>query len=236
MTDDDFDIESLAAYLHLQPEQIRKMADRGRLPGRRVGGDWKFSQAEIHHWFEEKIGASSELELIEVEKVLDRQTVATDEDIRIAELLNADRICVPLAARTRNSVIERICEFAADSGALWMPREMADAIRSREEMHSTALENGVALLHSRRPQPSLFGESFVALGITSTGIPFGGPRGCLTDLFFLIASADESIHLRTLARLSRMICLPELLQKLREATDSGAAHKAVVDAENGIQQ
>ena len=228
MAHDDFDIDSLAVYLHLTPEQIRKMADRGRLPGRRVGGGWKFSKAEIHHWFEDKIGASDESELIEVEKVLQHQSSCSSG---IRELVSESTIFVPLAARTKNSVIERICEATAESGTLWLAREMADAIRQREELHPTALENGVALLHPRRPQPSFFGEPFISLGITSGGIPFGGPRGCLTDVFFLIASSDEASHLRILARLSRLIQLEDFVETLRDVENATAAMKLIVDAD-----
>ena len=46
---EDLDVPKLAEYLHLTPEQVKKMAVRGRLPGRRVGGQWRFSEAEIHH-------------------------------------------------------------------------------------------------------------------------------------------------------------------------------------------
>lgn len=231
MAHEDFDIDSLAVYLHLTPEQIRKMADRGRLPGRRVGGDWKFSKAEIHHWFEDKIGASDESELIEVEKVLQGQTV---EQINIKDLINASRICIPLLARTKNSVIDRICEFTAQSGALWLAKDMAEAIRQREELHPTALENGVALLHPRRPQPSFFGEPFISLGITSGGIPFGGPRGVLTDIFFLIASSDEATHLKILARLSRLIQLEGFVENLRSATDAGKAWQMIAEVDDSI--
>ena len=31
-------IESLAQYLHLNPEQVAKLAERGKLPGRRIAG------------------------------------------------------------------------------------------------------------------------------------------------------------------------------------------------------
>ena len=53
---EDFDINSLAAYLHLTPDQVKKMAERGQVPGRQLGEGWKFSRAEIHHWLEDKIG------------------------------------------------------------------------------------------------------------------------------------------------------------------------------------
>jgi PTS system nitrogen regulatory IIA component len=235
--EEDFDIDSLASYLHLNPDQVRKMANRGRLPGRRVGGDWRFSHAEIHHWLEEKIGVSDNEQLIEVQRVLDQQqqTIrSSSAEIDIPQLLSVDRICIPLNARTKNSVIDRMCEFAADSGALWSPKEMAEAIRRREELHPTALENGVALLHPRRPQPGFFGEPFLALGITSSGIPFGGPRGCLTDVFFLIASSDESFHLRVLARLSRLIHITDFIENLRVAGDNAVAWQLVADADNSI--
>lgn len=230
MSHEDFDIDSLAVYLHLTPDQIRKMADRGRLPGRRVGGDWKFSKAEIHHWFENKIGASkNEDELIEVEKVLQGKAI---EEFKLRDLIDASRICIPLPARTKNSVIEKICDFTAQSGTLWLAREMADAIRQREELHPTALENGVALLHPRRPQPSFFGEPFVSLGITSGGIPFGGPRGVLTDIFFLIASSDEAAHLQILARLSRLIQLEDFVENLRSAADAVEAWQMIAEADD----
>ena len=235
MAEEDFDLESLAKFLHLTPDQVRKMADRGKIPARRVGGGWRFSRAEIHHWFETKIGLSDEKELIEVQKVLDRQKATSESSFeKITELLLPERIAIPLPAKTKNSVIEKVCEFSADSGALWQPTEMAAAIRSREELHPTALENGVALLHPRRPRPSFFGEPFLVLGVTSSGIPFGGPRGCLTDIFFLIASPDEAFHLRVLARLSRLVHLGELLQGIREAENPNEVWQLIDQADENL--
>ncbi len=72
MVDDDFDIERLAAYLHLDPAQVARLADRGRLPGRKVGGQWRFSQAAIHHWLEERMGLSGADELKQMETALGR--------------------------------------------------------------------------------------------------------------------------------------------------------------------
>ncbi len=154
MAQDDFDVASLAAFLHLTPDQVRRMADRNRLPGRRIGGEWKFSRAEIHHWFEERIGASDEQELVEVEKVLDRQP-GTPEASAFVELLSESNVSIPLVARTKRSVISKMCGMAADAGLLWDESKMEEAIHTREELHPTALENGVALLHPRRPQPEL---------------------------------------------------------------------------------
>ncbi len=107
-------------------------------------------------------------------------------------------------------------QLAARNGLLWDPKKMAEAIRSREQLQTTALDNGAALMHPRRPLASILAEPVLAVGIALQGIPFGG-RGGLTDVFFLICSTDDRGHLRTLARLSRLIASEDLLSALRTA-------------------
>jgi PTS system nitrogen regulatory IIA component len=234
MAHEDFDIDSLAAYLHLTPQQVMKLADRGKIPGRKVAGQWRFSQAEIHHWVEHRIGLSDEEELIEVEGVLEQSAGATPADIVIASLLLPEAIAIPLEARTRNSVINRMVDLAAGTGLLWDPEKMAEAVRAREDLYPTALDNGVALMHPRRPMSGILCQAFLALGCTSSGIPFGRGRGGMTDVFFLICSVDDSGHLRTLARLSRVIGSPGFLDALRAAPDAGAAHALIAETENSL--
>ena len=217
MSQADFDIDGLAAYLHMMPGDIAKLADRGKLPGRRVGGRWRFSRAEVHHWLEERIGLSDDQELAHMEGLLERSAeLGGDVDPSLAMLLHLDAIGAPLSARTRGSVIEKMCELAAATGSLWDPAKMAEAVRGREEMHSTALDNGIALLHPRRPMPAILAEAVVAVGICPQGIPFGGRHG-LTDIFFLICSTSDHEHLRVLARLSRVIKDPQVFADLRAA-------------------
>jgi PTS system nitrogen regulatory IIA component len=227
----DFDLQSLAEYLHVTPAQVQRMADRGRLPGRKIGGQWRFSRADIHHWLERQIGTGDPKELRGVEQVLQRQESSSTEPIRIVQWMAAELVAIPLEARTRNSAIDSICALAANSGRLWDSAAMADAIRNRESLHPTALENGVALLHPRRPMPNIISDSFIALGIVPRGIPFGGPRGVLSDIFFLIASYDERTHLRILARLSRLVIDPSFAPSLRLCQSPGEALALIDSAE-----
>lgn len=233
MPHEDFDIDSLAAYLHLPPGQVAKMADRGKLPGRKIGGRWRFSRAAIHHWLEERIGASDADELVEVEEVLERNAAQADQPaISVAALLPLEAIAVPLAAKTRNSVIVAMTQLAAGTGLLWDPEKMADAIRARESLHPTALDNGVALMHARRPMASILAEPFLALGITPSGVPFGA--GGLTDLFFLICSCDDRGHLRLLARLSRLVSDNALLASLRSAQSPAEVLACIEECEQNL--
>ncbi|MGD0897495.1 MAG: PTS sugar transporter subunit IIA [Thermoguttaceae bacterium] len=234
MPHSDFDLAGLARYLHLNPQQVARLADRGQLPGRKVAGQWRFAKADIHHWFERRIGLSDGLELVQVEGVLQRSApVAEEQDIQISELLPLEAIAVPLPARTRASVLDWMVELAGRTGWLWDPAAMTEAVRSREEMHSTALGNGVALLHPRRPMPKILAQACLALGITTTGIPFGSDAP-LTDVFFLICSMEDRGHLRTLARLSRILATAGFLDSLRAAPDAAIARQLIVDTEANL--
>ncbi len=235
MADDDFDISSLASFLHLLPAQITKLAERSKLPGRRVGGQWRFSRPEINQWLEERIGVSDDPQLAAMETNLERVESSSAEEIQIAMLLPVEAIAAPLNARTRGSVIASMCELAANTGMLWDPGKMAEAVTDREAMHPTALDIGVALLHPRRPQSSILGESILALGITGQGIPFGGTRG-LTDVFFLICATDDHQHLRILARLSRMINDPDWLASLRSAADAIDTHQLIASRDEELSE
>lgn len=215
MAREDFDIAALARYLHLDPDKVSKLAERGQLPARRVGGQWRFSSQDVHHWLEDRLAGSNE-ELAHVEAVLDAAH-GTPGQVELAQLLSPEAIRLPLEARTRNSVITSMVEVAMETGMLWDAGKMADAVKQRENLHSTALENGVALLHPRRPLPHILGESLLAFGRTSSGIPFGSETGRLTDLFFLICATDDVTHLQILARLSRLLTDRDFLPGLRSA-------------------
>jgi len=226
----DFDVDSLATYLHLQPGQITRLANRGKLPGRKVSGRWRFARVEIHHWLEDRIGLSDEKELAHVEHALQRAGEKLVDPVEgIPALTCLDTIAVPLRARTRRSVIGEMVRLAASTGMLWDPEKMIDEVCAREQMHPTALDNGVALLHPRRPMTSILAQPLLAVGITLGGIPFGDHRGSLTDVFFLICSTDDQGHLQTLARLSRMLTVPSFLETLRDATCAAEAFEVIVE-------
>jgi PTS system nitrogen regulatory IIA component len=233
---EDLDVARLAEYLHLNPDQVTKMAVRGRLPGRRVGGQWRFSEAEIHHWLEDRIGASDSDELNKVQRVLDRaaeRASGQEADRPIHELCTVDTIAVPLNARTRGSVIRSICELATKSGLMWDAPAMAEAVRAREQMHPTALDCGVALLHPRRPQSTILADSVVAVAVCPAAIPFSD-SGHLTDIFFLICSYDDASHLRILAKLSRMIADGKMLSRIRESESPAEVWHCLQESEEAI--
>jgi len=150
-----------------------------------------------------------------------------DADVPVDSLLSASSVQVPLEARTKRSVLESLVEVGGRTWQIWEPATVLKAVREREEVLSTAFDNGVAIPHSRNPLPDLLGQSLVAFGRTFSGIPFGGPKGRLTDLFFLVLCRDSRTHLRVLARLGRLIQMDDFLDELRGSDDSQTAYDVI---------
>ncbi len=225
----------LVKYLHLPEQKVKKLVDRGDIPGRKVKGEWQFSMPEINSWLEQRIGASNDGELADIEDNFLRAAPGEEsQQVEIAKLLPLEAIAVPFQVRTKESAIRSMTQLAVNTGLLWDGEKMAEALRKREELHSTALDNGIAVLHPRRPMPNILGETFLALGIAPSGIPFGGGFGNLTDIFFLLCSMDDQVHLRILARLSRILTAPSFLATLRGLESAAEVRRLIADTEATI--
>jgi PTS system nitrogen regulatory IIA component len=58
----------------------------------------------------------------------------------------------------------------------------------------------------------------------------------LTDIFFLIGSSDDVSHLRLLARMSRLLQNPQLLDDFRHTASAGDVWQLIVDAESELDK
>ncbi len=150
------------------------------------------------------------------------------------DLLTPEFVAPALPAKTRASVLREMTALADKTGRLWDRPGLLAALEAREALCSTGLPGGLALLHTRNPEPYLFESLFVVLGRTVQPIPFGAPDGQPTDLFFLLACPDERLHLHTLARLCLMVQKTQLLEQLRQAPDAQAMYESLIAAEQTV--
>lgn len=232
MSHDWFSLDELAQHLGRDRREIEKLANRGRIPGRKMSGDWQFHPTEITHWLEQEMREYTDRELALIEQT--NRPVEVDSTALIANLLSVETVQVPLEARTKRSVLETLIEVAGRTWQIWQPAALLSAIQEREAVLSTAFGNGVALPHPRNPLPEALGQSVLAFGRTQSGIPFGAPNREMTDLFFLVLCRDSRTHLAVLARLGRLIQQPGFLEGLRAIDDSLGAHQFIVEAEQQL--
>lgn len=225
-------LDELARHLGRDRRVLEKLANRGRIPGRKVSGQWQFHGREVTHWVEQEMRAYSGGELRVLEE--SQHSTEVDADIPVTSLLHLETVQIPLQARTKRSVLECLVEVAGRTWQVWKPADVLEAVQRREAVMSTGFENGVAIPHPRTPLPDALGESVIAYGRTFAGIPFGAPRRCLTDLFFLVLCNDSGTHLRVLARLGRILQLPGLVDDLRNTDDRAATYAIICAADHKV--
>lgn len=221
-----FDVQQVGKILHLPPKKIERLAEHGELDGRKSQGKWLFSKADLLVWFEKNMDEGSGESHFETMEEFAEEHVPQEEaeELSIADLLPPEAILFPFTAKTKDSVIRELARKSAERMKVWDADRLADALRKREEMMSTAMENGVAILHPRRPMPDNTAETFLALGVSLRALPFGGGFNNLTDLFFLVCATDDQTHLRLLAGIGRMLSRSGFLDRLRQLESPAEIH------------
>jgi len=226
-------LNEAAEYLHMTGEDLERLVKEGGIPFERQGGRLVFTRKEVDVWASRRILGASRKRLESYHRgTTDRLKRLTEGGEMLVELLRPEAITPALDARTRASALKEMVALAERTGLVNYPRELLDMLRQREELCSTALPGGPALLHPRHHDPYMFSDSFVALGRTRPPIPFGAPDGAPTDLFFLVCCQDDRIHLHILARLCLICTRTKLIARLREAPDAKTMRAAILKAEH----
>ena len=68
MSRDYYTIEELTRQLGRDQRVVEKQVSRGNIPGRRVGGEWRFNKTEITNWLELEIREFSSSDLATLER------------------------------------------------------------------------------------------------------------------------------------------------------------------------
>lgn len=230
----------VASYLAMDLREVVKLASREQIPCRKLSGDkapndrFRFIKSEVDHWIETRMHTLDCQQLGGISKgVSDYHGMDTEEMLLCSHIPDGG-LDVPMHARTREATIRELVDVADRAGMVHLKADLLDEVRQREELCSTALIPGVALPHPRHPVEYDIVESFVVVGLTHSGIPFGAPDGSLTRLFFLVCCKDERTHLHLLARLAQMLHTPGVLDELTTAESPEELMKTLRCCEKAI--
>jgi nitrogen PTS system EIIA component len=230
-----FGLKEVASYLHLSGADVERLVKNQDIPFERHGDRLVFRKVAIDAWASQRILGLESRRLAEYDqKSSGSLQRITAHQALMPELIRPEYIAVALTAKTKASVLRQMAALAEKTGNVSDPQALVRGLEAREELCSTGVPGGIALLHSRDPEPYLFEAAFLALGRTLQQIPFGSPDRQPTDLFFLIGCPDDGTHLHTLARLCLMAQKTDLLAQLRQAADAPAMCEAILAAEQAV--
>lgn len=210
----------------MDAREVRRLAERGVIPGQLVGGQWRFHRAALLDWLQRDMHTLDEIDRRNLERA-----VADEPDAHLlSQLIPRAGVELNLPARSRASVLRELVRLVERTGLLYDAEGMHAALEEREAQGPTALPGGLALPHPRRPMPYATAEPLICIARVPAGIGFSAADGRLTDLFILICSHDDRSHLHALARVS-LTFSPELCAALRSAATADEALQLIADAE-----
>ncbi len=213
-------LEEFARHVCMDVRDVRRLAERGKLPGNKVGGQWRFNRAKVTEWLQQEMHKLDEPRLIALEGSMGGSVAepVDESGMIVTDLIGLDGIDIALPARTKASVLRELVRLAARTGLLYDADGLLEAVQQREELFSTALPNGVAIPHPRQPMPYVSAEPLICVAFVPGGIGFGASSTELTRAFFLICCHDDHYHLCVLARLMRILSEDTVEQLLQTTT------------------
>lgn len=142
--------------------------------------------------------------------------------MNIGELLEPRAIAPRAGGIGKRQALSAVADIAARNFGL-KSEQVLDALLEREAAGSTGVGHGVAVPHARLPGLTRMRGVFVRLEQPTA---FESVDDQPVDLVFALFAPVESDteHLRTLARVSRLLRQPDLRQQLRKARTAEAIY------------
>lgn len=127
-------IEEVAAYLRVSERTVYDWAQKGDLPGGKLGTTWRFKREDVENWVNSRL--SSKPANPSAAKVADGATLTTG---RVIIMDTADK----------DTVLRRLVDLLAESNAVRDRDALLKGILAREELMSTGIGFGVGVPHVR---------------------------------------------------------------------------------------
>jgi PTS system nitrogen regulatory IIA component len=132
---------------------------------------------------------------------------AAPAPLTVAGAMSLSRIRLNLAGASKEAVLRELAMMAVDTGRKRDVDTLFKALKAREDLCSTCVDEGVAIPHSRNAIVGLVKELVIVYG-RHAGIDFGAFDGQPVRHFFLLCAPNVSQHLQLLGRLARMVRQP----------------------------
>lgn len=153
--------------------------------------------------------------------------------MHLSEILRCEMVWPSLTSTTKEDVIRELAYLIAQGSPPLNSSDLSNALLDREKLGSTGIENGIAIPHAKVPG---LDHIIVACGKSDKGLDFDAHDSKATHLFFVLLAPEHStgMHLKVLARLSRLLKESRVRNKLLEAHGSQDMFNIIIEEDNKL--
>lgn len=152
--------------------------------------------------------------------------------VNLLDFLPLEGIQIDLQSQNKKEILKELTTLLVNAhGIRSAQNEIYKALLEREELGSTGIGQGIAIPHGKS---ELVKEVVAALGISKKGIDFDALDGEPVYLFFLVVAPPNTsgLHLKVLAKISRLLRDKFFRQALREAKSPEEVLKVIKQEDN----
>jgi nitrogen PTS system EIIA component len=146
--------------------------------------------------------------------------------MKITDILSPDLVVAELKGNTKAEVIRELAGYFASKYPQVDAAQLAAVLTERERLGSTAIGDGIAIPHGKlRGVDRILG----VFGRHRAGVDFDSLDGRPTHLFFVLVAPEDSasLHLKALARVSRLMKDPGFRERLLNAADASELYRLI---------
>lgn len=153
--------------------------------------------------------------------------------MKIVDLLRPAAIAADLKSRGKNEVLTELAEVAVTVDGSLKRDDVLRVLLERERLGSTGIGDGVAIPHGKL---KALDQLLICFGRSRPGVDFDSMDGKPAHLFFLLIAPEESvgIHLKTLARISKLLKNPAVRRRLVEAAGGEEIYRIIAQEEEKL--
>lgn len=138
--------------------------------------------------------------------------------MKISDHLNLKAISSNLTAKTKVEVLAEMVDLLCKVKPELNARELLAVFIEREELGSTGIGEGIAIPHGKLKG---LDQLLMAFGRHKEGVDFDSMDNHPAHLFFLLLAPENeaTLHLKALARISKLLRKEDVRQQLLDAPD-----------------
>lgn len=153
--------------------------------------------------------------------------------MKIVDLLNPVAIVDDLNGTSKSEVLGELTDALVRIEDGLDRDEVVKVLQERERLGSTGIGEGVAIPHGKLKSIK---QLMISFGRSRAGVEFDSMDGKPAHLFFLLVAPEESVgvHLKTLARISKLLKNPSVRKRLVEAEDGESLYRIISEEEEQL--
>jgi len=153
--------------------------------------------------------------------------------MNLNEYLDEDLVCELDDDLDKQSVLRKLVDVLREKGILQNPQEAYDALLEREKLGSTGVGEEVAIPHAKLKSIE---DVIILLAISRKGVDFESLDNQPVKIFFLVLAPVKkmNLHLKTLARISRLIKSTDFKERVLKSQSKDEVLKILKEEESKL--